>query len=246
MASMAPDAHSPDSFATTHWSLVLAVGRKSQPDADRALAALCQTYWYPLYAYARRQTADVHDAQDVIQSFFARLLEKDLLAVAHPERGRFRSFLLTALKHFLLNEWAKDGAQKRGGGRVALSLDFDSGESRYHLEPAHDLAADKLYERQWALTLLDRVLGLLRTEYSAAGKEALFLRLKDFIGAARGEAWYREAAGDLGITEGAARVAAHRLRQRYREILRAELAQTVADPAELDDEIRHLFAALGK
>lgn len=209
------------------------------------MATLCQTYWFPLYAYVRRRTPDVHEAQDLVQSFFVRLLEKDLLAVADPERGRFRAFLLTALKHFLTNEWAKDRTQKRGGGRNALALDFDSGESRYNSEPAHDLTAERLFEQQWALTLLDRTLGMLRAEYAAAGKEQQFDHLKHFLRADRGESSYSGAAQALGITEGGAKVAAHRLRKRYRELLRSELAQTVAEPVEVDDEIRHLFTALG-
>lgn len=233
------------SFATTHWSLVLAAGQRAQPDADRALATLCQSYWFPLYAYVRRRTVDVHEAQDLVQGFFTRLLEKDLLAVVQPQRGRFRAFLLTALKHYQQNEWAKGRAQKRQAGRAALALDFASGETRYCREPSHDLTAERLYERQWALTLLDRVLGLLRAEYQAARKENQFDRLKAFLGADRSEASYAAVAGDLGLTEGAAKVAAHRLRKRYRELLRAELAQAVADPAEVDDEIRHLFTALG-
>lgn len=240
-----PPLDSPASFVTTHWSLVLAAGRRAQPDADQALASLCQSYWFPLYAYVRRRTADVHEAQDLVQGFFTRLLEKDLLAVADPERGRFRAFLLTALKHFLANEWSKEQAQKRGGGQVALALDFDSGESRYSLEPAHDLTAERLYEKQWVLTLLDRVLASLRAECQAAGKEAQFQLLKPFLGGGRGEGSYAAVARDLGMTEGAVKTAAHRLRQRYRELLRSELAQTVAHPADVDDEIRYLFTALG-
>jgi DNA-directed RNA polymerase specialized sigma24 family protein len=175
----------PGRFATTHWSLVLAAGRPAQPAADQALAALCQAYWYPLYAYVRRRTADMHAAQDLTQEFFTRLLEKDFLAHADPERGRFRAFLLTALKNFLASEGDRARAVKRGGGRPILTLDFVAGESRYRLERADSQTAERLYERQWALALLDRVLGLLRAEYAAAGKEERFDRLKPFLGGQR-------------------------------------------------------------
>jgi RNA polymerase sigma factor (sigma-70 family) len=232
-------------FATTHWSVVLEAGRTHRPDADRSLTALCESYWYPLYAYVRRRVKDPGEAQDLTQEFFARLLEKDLLASATPDRGRFRSFLLTAMKHFLANEWNKAHTQKRGGRRLVLSLDFDSGDSRYGLEPAHELTPERLYERKWALTLLDRVLGRLREEYQARGKAAHFERLRPFISGSRTEAAYADAAQELGVSAGAAKVAAHRLRKRYRDLLRDELAQTVADPADIDDEIAWLFQALG-
>jgi RNA polymerase sigma factor (sigma-70 family) len=232
-------------FATTHWSLVLRAGRKSEQTADQALAALCQQYWYPLYAYVRRNVNDANAAQDLTQEFFARLLEKDLLALATPERGRFRSFLLTALKNFLANEWNKAHAKKRGGMRPVLSLDFDAGDSRYDLEPGHELTPERLYERKWALTLLDRVLDRLREEYAAEGKAELFESLRPFIGGGPVDAAYADVAKTLGISAGAAKVAAHRLRKRYRDVLRDELAQTVADPADVDDEINWLFQALG-
>jgi RNA polymerase sigma factor (sigma-70 family) len=232
-------------FQSTRWTLVLAAGHKSSPDSQEALAALCETYWYPLYAYVRRHGAEVHRAQDLTQDFFARLLEKNLLAVAQPERGRFRTFLLSTLKNFLCNEYDKVRAKKRGGDRLVLSLDFEAGESRYQREPAHSLTAERLFERQWALAVLDRVLAQLRAEFAGAGKEPLFDALKAFLTAGRGEASYAAAAEALGMTEGAVRVAAHRLRRRYRELLRAEVAQTVAEPDEIDDEIRRLFETLG-
>jgi RNA polymerase sigma factor (sigma-70 family) len=231
-------------FATTHWSLVLKAGRKPQRAADQALATLCQSYWYPLYAYVRRHIKDASEAQDLTQEFFARMLEKDLLALAAPERGRFRSFLLTALKNFLANEWNKMHAQKRGGTRPALSLDFDVGDSRYSLEPGHELTPERLYERKWALTLLDRVLDRLREEYSAGGKMELFECLRPFIGGTPADVAYADVVKELGLSAGAAKVAAHRLRRRYRDLLRDELAQTVADPADIDDEINWLFQAL--
>jgi RNA polymerase sigma-70 factor (ECF subfamily) len=235
---------SPREFATTCWSVVLAAGHRSSPDSQRALAALCQSYWYPLYAYVRRRVADVHEAQDLTQEFFSRLLEKDVLAVAQPERGRFRAFLLTALKNFLANEWDKSRAQKRGGGQPVWSLDFASGESRYGMEPAHTTTAERLYERQWTLGLLARVLSQLRAEYAANGKEQLFESLKGFLMGDSESASYDDAGHALGLSAGAVRVAAHRFRQRYRQLLRAEVAQTVADPSEIDDEIRRLFASL--
>ncbi len=233
-------------FASTRWSLVIAAGHRSSPEAAGALEALCRTYWFPLYAYVRRRVPDRHEAQDLTQEFFARLLEQNHFAVADPERGRFRAFLLTALKHFLTNEWDKTQAIKRGGGRVPLSLDFDSGESRLSLEPADDQTPERIFEREWTITLLDRVLARLRDEQVAAGKGPPFETLKQFLTGGRDEASYADVAGELGMTAGAIKVAAHRLRQRYRELLRAEVAQTVASAEEVDDEIRGLFETLGK
>jgi RNA polymerase sigma factor (sigma-70 family) len=230
-------------FASTHWSLVLAAGRRSLPASDQALSVLCRAYWYPLYAYARRRLGDLDHAQDLTQDFFARLLEKNILAGAQPERGHFRAFLLTAFKNFLTNEGEKARAEKRGGGRAFLPLDFRAGDSRYDREPAHAWTPERLFERQWALTLLEQVLAALRAEYAADGKEELFDRLKVYL---TGEtaASYADCAPALGMSEGAIKVAAHRLRARYRALLRWEVAQTVADPAEVDDEIRRLFDAL--
>ena len=232
-------------FASTRWSLVIAAGRRSSPEAAGALESLCRTYWFPLYAYVRRRVPDRHEAQDLTQEFFSRLLELNHFAVADPERGRFRAFLLTALKHFLTNEWEKSRALKRGGGRAPLSLDFDSGESRLSLEPANDQTPERLFDRQWAITLLDQVLIRLQTERDAAGKGRQFETLKQFLTGGREEASYANVAAELGMSAGAVKVAAHRLRQRYRELLRAEVAQTVAAPEEVDDEIRRLFEALG-
>lgn len=234
-----------DDFRTTHWSLIVEAGRLGSREAGEALAQLCQRYWYPLYAYVRRRVRDVSEAQDLTQEFFARLLEKNVLAAASRERGRFRSFLLAAMKNFLANEWDKAKAEKRGGGRAPLSLALDTAESRLNLEPAHDLTPEKLYERQWALTLLDLVVERLATECAAAGKERQFELLKSALTGDRAAIDYPAAAGSLGMTEEAVRQAAHRLRRRYREILRDELAQTVADPADVDDEVRALFTTLG-
>ena len=231
-------------FATTHWSVVLAAGHKSSPDAQAALSTLCQTYWYPLYAFVRRQGCSPHDAQDLTQEFFARFLEKNYLGDVHRERGRFRSFLLAALKHFLANEWDRARALKRGGGREFVSLDEHAAESRYALEPRDELSADKIYERRWALMVLERVLGRLKQEFADAGKAAQFQLLKNALPGGQGSVPYAEVAARLNTTEEAVKVAVHRLRKRYREMLRAEIAQTVAGPGEIEDEIRHLFSAL--
>jgi len=230
------------SFTTTHWSLVLAAGHGSRPDAGAALATLCEAYWYPLYYYVRRRGYRAEEAQDLTQEFFAKLLEKGSLKVADPDRGRFRSFLLAALNHFLANEWDRARAKKRGG--KVLSLDIEGAESRYSLEPADDLTAEKLFERRWAMTLLDLVLARLREEFAREDRERVFERLKGFLGGAAADAPYRQAAADLGMTEAAVKMAVHRLRRQYRRLLRAQIAQTVASPEEIDDEIRHLFAAL--
>ena len=229
-------------FDTTHWSVVLAAGRRSSANSEKALESLCRTYWYPLYAYVRRRVADVHEAQDLTQEFFARLLEKNYLAEAQPQRGRFRAFLLTTFKHFLSKEWDKAKAQKRGGGRAPIPLDFDSGDSRYSVEPSESLTAEQLYDRQWAVTLLDRVMDRLRDEFIRAGKTVPFERLKGFLIGQHSNVTYADIADELGMTEGTVKMTAHRMRQRYRELLRSEIAQTVADPGDVDDEIRDLFA----
>jgi RNA polymerase sigma-70 factor (ECF subfamily) len=232
-------------FESTHWSLVLAAGHHSSPDANQALSTLCRTYWYPLYAYVRRRVKDVHEAEDLTQAFFAQLLEKKRLAVAEAGRGKFRSFLLASLKNFLDNEWDKARTQKRGGGRKLIPLDFQSGESRYKLEPADELTPERLYDRQWALTLLEQVLARLREEFVRAGKARHFEQLKHFLTGEKAPTSYAQAADELGSTEGAVKVSVHRLRQRYRELLRVEIAQTVAEPGEVEDEINRLFAVLG-
>ena len=232
-------------FSVTRWSMVLAAGHRSSPHSKQALESLCQTYWYPLYAYVRRRLPDVHEAQDLTQAFFASLLERDALQAADRERGRFRAFLLTAFKHFLADEWDKAKALKRGGGRRSIPLNLDSGESRYALEPVDELSPERLYEKQWALTFLDRVLGRLGDEFGAKGKKKQFEALKPFLAGQPTPSSYEVAARTLGISEAATKVAAHRARCRYREILRAEIAETVVGPQEVDDEIRHLRAALG-
>jgi RNA polymerase sigma-70 factor (ECF subfamily) len=232
-------------FATTQWSLVLAARDQAAPWAREALAALCRAYWYPLYAFVRRQGYGADQAQDLTQEFFARLLEKDFLQVVDREKGKFRSFLLAACKHFLANERDRANARKRGGGRTCLPLDFGAAEGRYGLEPAHALTPEKLFARRWALTLLDQVLAQLREEFLRAGKGPLFERLKVFLAGEKGTPSYDQVARELGSTEGAVRVSVHRLRKRYRELLCAEIARTVHDPGQIGDEIRDLFTALG-
>jgi len=232
------------SFGSTRWSVVLAAGQRSLPTSDQALADLCQAYWFPLYAYVRRRVADVNSAQDLTQEFFANLLEKNILAVAQPERGRFRSFLLTALKNFLANEWERQRAKKRGAGQSPLSLDFAAGENRYCREPSYSSTAERLFDRHWALTLLEQVLSELRTVYLQSGKEAQFDVLKPFLTGSR-ELSLAEAAKALGLSEGAVKVAAHRLRQHYRDLLRTAIAHTLAESEQIDDEIRWLFDVLG-
>jgi len=231
-------------MATTHWSVVLAAGDLQRPDAREALSKLCESYWYPVYAYARRHTSSVHVAQDVTQEFFAHLVEKNTVAAADPARGRFRAFLLTALKNFLANEWHKERAQKRGGGRAMLSLDFPSGELRFGGAAATGSTPDKLFDREWTVTLLDDVVARLQAEYAAKGNQQLFQTLKGAIAAGEERIPFAEAARVLGMTENAVHVAAHRLRKRYRELIREEIAHTVSRPDEIDDEIRWMISTL--
>ncbi len=233
-----------DRFATTHWSLVLAAVRQDSPESAPALAALCEAYWYPLYAFARRRGHGPEDAQDLTQGFFAALLEKEYLRVADSARGKFRSFLLTAFQHYISKEHARARAQKRGGTCRHLSLDFEAGESRYTHEPAHLATPEKIYQRRWAILLLDRVLTGLRAEYARTGKETLFDRLRIFLTGEQNTRPYAQVAAELEMTEGALKVAVHRLRRRYREVLRAEIAQTVERADDVDDELRQLFDAV--
>jgi RNA polymerase sigma-70 factor (ECF subfamily) len=231
-------------FATTRWSLVVAAQDRSQPEAGQALAELCRLYWYPLYGYIRSRGRSHDEAQDLTQEFFARLLEKDALAAVDQNKGRFRSFLLAACQHFLANRHDHDCAQKRGGGRQLVSIDFRDADGRYAHEPAHDETPERVFERRWALALLERVLARLRGEYEAAGRGRLFECLKSRLTGDRSVPHAR-AAGELGVSEGAVKVAVHRLRQRYRELLRDEIGQTLDDPGQVEEEIRSLFAALG-
>jgi RNA polymerase sigma-70 factor (ECF subfamily) len=232
-------------FATTQWSLVLAAGGRGSAAGEEALARLCSLYWYPIFAFVRRQGHATDEAQDLTQGFFTRLLEKDDLAAADRSRGRFRSFLLTACQHFLSNERDRALARKRGGGRVPLSIDVAVADGRYERALAHSETPERLYDRQWCLTLLAGVLDDLRLDYEAAGRERLFDRLKDFLTANEGAGTYADAAGELRMTPGAVKVAVHRLRRRYREALRRRVAETVESAEDIDDEIRHLLKTLG-
>jgi RNA polymerase sigma-70 factor (ECF subfamily) len=235
-----------DEFATTHWSVVLAAGDRRAPAASQALAELCESYWYPLYAFIRRRVSDVDEAQDLTQAFFEQLLERATFEAADPERGRFRAFLLTACKRFLINEWHKDRALKRGGGRPLLSLDFESGESKLGLVASDALSPEQIYDQKWAITLLERVMDQLRGEYAAKQRLAHFEMLKHYLAGSPPGADYAQAARTIGISETTAKVAVHRMRKRYRELLRCEIAQTVERPEDIDDEIRDLFAVLGQ
>jgi RNA polymerase sigma factor (sigma-70 family) len=237
-------AHPSDAwFGTTHWSVVLTAGRSDTPRAQAALEKLCQTYWRPLYAYVRRRGHTPEDAADLTQEFFRRLLERNAVAGVQPEKGRFRSFLLAAINHFLSDEWDKARAQKRGAGRV-IHLDFSEGETRLAGLAAEMPTPEQAYERQWALALLEEVYQQLAGEHQAQGKAALFATLRPTLAGGRETQPYGELARQLEMTEGAVRVAVHRLRQRYRELLRAAIADTVAEASEVEDELRHLMRVL--
>jgi RNA polymerase sigma-70 factor (ECF subfamily) len=225
--------------------VVLAAGDQQTPGSEAALESLCRAYWYPLYVYVRHAGHPPEDAQDLTQEFFARFLAKSSVIHADPERGRFRTFLLTSLKHFLINERTKASRLKRGGGHQLLSLDLTQAESRYGAEPADTASPDRLYEKRWALTLLDRSVGELGRDYAASGRGRLFEVLKDYIWGQKEASGYAAIALELSMTETAVKVNVHRLRQRFRELLRAEVAQTVAAPAEIDEELRHLITVMG-
>jgi RNA polymerase sigma factor (sigma-70 family) len=231
-------------FVSTHWSVVVAAGRSDSTRAQAALEHLCRTYWYPLYAYVRRRGHSSHDAQDLTQGFFARLLERESLAGADPHRGRFRTFLLTAMNHFLVNEWKKGMAGKRGGGCPVLSLDWAAAENRFDLEPADPFTPDKLFDKQWALTLLAEVVNRLEREYASEGKSDLFAILKNTLLGERESQPYGELAVKLGVNEGAVRVMVHRLRKRYRQLVRDEIAGTLERSQDVEAEMRHLFQVL--
>jgi RNA polymerase sigma factor (sigma-70 family) len=231
-------------FATTHWSVVLAAGQRGLPEASGALENLCRTYWFPLYAYVRRRGYSPEDAQDLTQQFFALFLKKEYFRLADPSRGRFRTFLLHALEHFLINEWARAHCAKRGGGTPPLSLDVADAEHRYALEPASTLTPERAYEKQWAATLLAQVLSTLRQEYATDGNSRMFAELADLLWGKEGSVSFAEIGARLGMTEGAARAAMHRLRTRYREQLRREVSQTVNEPGEVDEELRYLISVV--
>lgn len=244
MSSSDPKRLSKAGFASTHWSVVVAAGGASSPAARLALATLCETYWYPLYAFVRSQGYDSTEAHDLTQEFFCRLLEKEEWRDVHPERGKFRSFLLACLRHFLANERDKARAAKRGGGRTLLSVDTDLAESRYGQEPAHQRTPERVFDKRWALTVLDQVFARLRQEWVEAGKVRQFDSLKDHLTGDKTSASYRELAEQLHMSEGAVKVAIHRLRCRFADVLRSAIAETVAGPEKIDEEIRDLFDAL--
>lgn len=239
-----PSSPPGDGFVSTRWTLVLRAGRQSSPESARALEELCRTYWYPLYAYVRRRGSTKEDAEDLVQSFFERFLQRNYLEGLAAERGKFRAFLLASLKHFLANAWDRSQRIKRGGGQSLLSLDWDRAEEKFCLEPLDQDSPDRVFDREWATALLGRVIELLRESCVAEGRGDWFEQAKDFLMVGVDAVPYAEAARQAGMEEAAMRVAVHRLRKRYRELLRAEIAQTLADPTQVAEEMQSLFAAL--
>lgn len=232
-------------FVTTHWSLVLAAGADvSSSAAGDALAQLCETYWYPLYAFLRSRGHTAEDAQDLTQAFFARVLEQRTLASADPARGRFRSFLLVSLKNFVANEREREQAKKRGGGMSVVPLEIETAEGRFQLEPRTDETPERVFDREWALILLDNVLRRLQTEMTRAGRDGHFAQLKEFLTGEEQPAGYVAAASALGMSAGATRVAVHRLRRRFAELVRSEIARTVSSAEEVEGELRHLRSSV--
>ncbi len=231
-------------FATTHWSVVLDAGETGSPRANEAIARLCKVYWYPLYAYVRRQGYKPEQAQDLTQEFFARLLARNYFRALDRQKGKFRSFLLAAMEHFLAKEWRDANRLKRGGGQTLISLDQEDPETRYKIEPVETLTAERIYERRWALTLIEQAMQRLRDEFVTVGKLPLFNALQGSLSGERGETTHAEIGAQLDMTEGAVKVAVHRLRKRYGEILREEIANTVSRPEEVDEELRYLLAVV--
>jgi DNA-directed RNA polymerase specialized sigma24 family protein len=231
-------------FVTTHWSLVVSAGQRSSPDAESALATLCQTYWYPLYAFSRRRGYSADNAADLTQEFIARLLEKEFLKSADRTRGRFRTFLLTLFTRFLSNEGERQNAQKRGGGKYRLSIDMQEGEDCYRFEPVDNWTPEALYERRWALTLLDQVMERLGLEYANKGKSRLFEHCKALLAGSDQSAFRAEMLRELQMSDVALRVAVHRMRERFRAMLRDEVAQTVEGSDDVHDELEYLKAAI--
>jgi RNA polymerase sigma factor (sigma-70 family) len=233
-------------FVTTHWSVVLEARTHQLPEAAEALENLCRFYWYPLYAYVRRRGYRAEDAQDLTQAFFAHLLSKDFLRGVGPEKGRFRSFLLACLKHFLADEWEKAHTAKRGGASPAPPMDWEEAENRYVLEGAAEASPEGLYERRWAISLLDHTLDRLRTEAVAGGKQVVFEALQGCLLGDRQSETYAQLGARLGLSETSVKVVVHRLRQRYRELLRDQIAHTVARPEEIEEEMRYLFEVVSR
>ena len=234
------------SFPATQWSVVLRAGTDADTQGHAALEALCRRYWYPLYTFVCRQGRAHHEAEDCVQEFIAQLLAHDGLQRAHPDRGRFRTFLLAGLSNFLTSDWRRSHAAKRGGGCTIISWEDQSGEDRYLHEPCHDSTPEKLFEQSWALTVIEKVMEQLRQKYTESGKVQLFEAIRSYL-AEEGDAdTYAAMAATMSMTEGAVKMAVLRLRESFRHELREEIAQTVADPAEIDEELRHLFASLGR
>ena len=233
-------------FTTTHWNVVLAAGGPESPEAHQALERLCQTYWYPLYAYVRKKGNSDADAKDVTQEFFARLLRRHDFGQVEPAKGKFRSFLLGCLNHFLAESWKKTNAQKRGGGKPIVSLDDSTGEDRYHLEPVDIMDPEKLFERRWALTVLDRAWSRLHEEFNKAANSVLFERLKDRVAGEKNDPTYAQIAAELQRAEGTIKSDVHRMRERFRELVREEVANTVSSPEEVNEELRHLFRVFSR
>lgn len=233
-------------FDTTHWSVVTLAGKNHSPQCRAALEKLCHTYWPPLYAFIRRQGHSDEDAQDLTQEFFARLLERNEFESVDQRKGKFRTFLLAALTHFLSNQRDRERAAKRGGGQKLLSLDELNEEQKRHLEPASELSPDKLFDVRWAMTVLEQALAQLRREMEAEGKEVHFAELKTFLTDEAEAGDYQTVAAKLGATSQSVAVMVHRLRRRYRELVRVEVAHTVCSPMDVEDELRHLAAALGQ
>jgi RNA polymerase sigma-70 factor (ECF subfamily) len=231
-------------FTVTHWSVVLAAGGADCAGARVAMARLLETYWYPLYAFVRRKGHDPEDACDLTQEFLSRLLERNLLSAADPAKGRFRTFLLAALERFLVDQWRREGRKKRGGGRVPLSLSLPEAEDRYRHEPADTLTPERIYARRWAITLLERAFGRLERECAAAGREEIFAAARPILAGEDPLRSYAAIAAELGMTEGSLKTLVHRMRRRFGTLLRAEIAQTVSDPRDVEEEIQHLFQVL--
>ena len=231
-------------FATTHWSVVLAAGDNSSPQHREALETLCRIYWFPIYAYLRRQGYGAHDAEDQTQGFFTHMIEKYDLCRADPNRGRFRSFLLSMLKHFVADQRDRSHAQKRGGGKRVFSFDFADAETRYKLEPLQQISPDRLFEKSWALAVLDQTMARLKAETSRSNRQKQFEHLKVYLAGQTHTIPYCDMAEKLDMTEGSVKVAIHRLRKRYRELLWEQIAQTVSSTEEIESEIQALFAAL--
>ncbi|MSU37419.1 MAG: sigma-70 family RNA polymerase sigma factor [Pedosphaera sp.] len=233
-------------FATTHWSVILAAGRDSSPRSNEALEQLCQTYWYPLYAYVRRSGTEAEDAKDLTQEFFARMLARRFPSGVRPEGGRFRSYLLKSLKHFLTSEWRRSTALKRGGEMIPISFDALDPETRYQVEPITNVTPESLYERRWAAALIEQAMKRLRAEYTADTRTEVFDHLRPLLNGTERGVSYAEIGAKLGLTEAAVKMAVQRLRRRFGECLRLEVAQTVETAAEVDAELRQLLTAVAE